>query len=52
MKWMKWLFAAKTQAFALEILIFSISEALGALGACAGGRVLWGSVGGMGVVWE
>ena len=51
MKWMKWLFVAETQAFALEILIFSISEVLGALGACTGGRVSWGSVGGVGVVW-
>ena len=50
MKWMKWLFATKTQAFALEILIFSISEALGASRACVGNRVLWGSVRGVGVV--
>ena len=35
---MKWLFAAEAQPLALEILIFLISEALGASRACCGGR--------------
>ena len=42
---------SENTSFVLEILIFSISEALGASRACARGRVSWGIVGGVGVVW-